>query len=98
MTAFVADLDELSAVVRSLAACERRLATLADDLARAQSVGQEHWDGAAADAEATAYAGWHAGCAAMREALDRMRAAADRARTQYSATADLNRALWQQVG
>ena len=98
MTAFVADLDELSAVVRSLTACERRLATLADDLARTQSVGQEHWGGAAADAEATAHAGWHAGCAAMREALDRMRAAADRARTQYSATADLNLALWHQVG
>ena len=61
MTAFVADLDELSAVVGSLAACERRLATLADDLSRAQSVGQEHWDGVAADAEATGYAGWHAG-------------------------------------
>ena len=98
MTAFVADLDEISAVVRSLAACERRLATLADDLSRAQSVGQEHWDGVAADAEATGYAGWHAGCAAMREALDRMRAAADRARSQYSATADLNLALWRQVG
>jgi WXG100 family type VII secretion target len=97
MTAFRADLDELEAVVASLTACVRRLATLDDDLARAQRLGQAAWAGLSADAQAAAWADWQRGSATMRDALDRMRVAADHAREQYASAADLNVALWAQV-
>jgi WXG100 family type VII secretion target len=97
MTSFLADLDELDSVVTSLTACHRRLAALGDDMAQAQRNGQASWDGTAAEAQSAAWADWQRGSVAMREALDRMRAAAEHARQQYSSAADLNVAMWRQL-
>ena len=60
---FAVDLDDLDAVVADVAACERELTALADDVAREVALLHEAWSGLAADAQLAAQAEWDRGLA-----------------------------------
>jgi WXG100 family type VII secretion target len=55
------------------------------------------WDGEAANAHRRAQISWGRGFVEMRDALERMRKAADSAHHNYAAAAGTNRAIWEQV-
>lgn len=94
MTAHRADLDEMAAVVASLASRSGDLEALADRLAR-QLDSLSSWSGLAAHAHTDARAPWDAGFAEMRAALRDMRAVVDHARSHYAAAVDHNLGLWE---
>lgn len=96
MSAHRADLDEMRAVVSSLASRSGDLEALADRLAR-QLDSLSSWSGLAATAHSDARAPWDAGFATMRAALTDMRGVVDHARGQYAAAADHNVALWEEL-
>lgn len=95
--AFRVDLDELAGVVTSLARRQRSLEALAARLAGDVRRLQEEWDGVAAEAHAAAQAEWDAGCAAMREALADLRAAAAAAGDHYDGAVAANVAMWREL-
>lgn len=95
---FDVDADQLTHTVDRMAASGAILHDLADRLSARVAALHLTWDGAAADAHRAAQAGWEAGFAEMREALDRMRAAARSAHASYTSAADANLRMWEQVG
>ncbi|MFI9402715.1 WXG100 family type VII secretion target [Nocardia sp. NPDC052316] len=80
VTAKVASLT--SFVTDSLTELDQRIATV-----------QSSWNGAAADAHATAHAEWVAAATRMTEGLDKMRAAAAAARNSYESGTAANLAM-----
>ena len=94
---FAVDADELSALVDDLARGHAALTDLAADLERRLADLDHTWAGASADAHATAQAAWDDGFAGMREALLRMRQAADVAHRNYSSAAATNLQMWEQA-
>ena len=94
---FAVDLDDLEAVVADVAACERELTALADEVAREISLLHHAGSGLAADAQLTAQAEWDRGLAAMHAALTRLRLAARAAHDHYTAAAGANVRDWSTV-
>ena len=95
---FDVDADQLAHTVDRMVSCGATLHDLTDRLSARLAALHLTWDGAAAEAHRTAQSEWEAGFAEMREALDRMRAAARTAHTSYTSAADTNLRMWQQVG
>lgn len=96
--AFAVDADDLSGVVDELRRRHAALASLGGDLSRRIALLHDTWDGEAATAHETAQATWDDGFARMREALARMRAAAEVAHRNYTDAATTNLQMWEQVG
>ena len=95
---FEVDADELLHVVDRMAACEAGMRDLAADLERRIDALHLTWQGEAAAAHVLAQATWDRGFADMRDALRQMRAAAHTAHGNYTAAADTNLRMWEQVG
>ena len=95
--AYSLDVDDLAAMVVDLARGHTALSELAADLAH--RIGELHlsWEGQAAEAHRLAQAAWNQGFHEMREALARMRQAADTAHRNYTSAAAVNHQLWEQV-
>jgi WXG100 family type VII secretion target len=95
--AYSLDADDLAATVDDLARAHAALHELAIDLER--RIGELHltWEGQAAEAHRLAHAVWDQDFAEMRDALDRMRHAADTAHRNYTSAATANRQLWESV-
>jgi WXG100 family type VII secretion target len=94
---FTVDADELIRVVEQMAGCESGLRDLAAELARRVEALHLTWDGASAYAHRLANAEWEQGFAGMREALGRMRSAAEVAHGNYTSAAETNTGMWQQL-
>jgi WXG100 family type VII secretion target len=94
---FAVDADDLAHVVDQLAACESALHELAADLERRIAALHVSWDGQAAAAHLVAQAEWEHGFRGMREALAVMRVAGRVAHGNYTASAETNLQLWEQV-
>lgn len=94
---FEIDLDELDGVISDLERTERRLETLTHDIERQILALHESWEGLSAIAQKEAQAEWNQGMEAMRTALADLRAASRMAHTNYSAAAEDNLKMWQQV-
>ncbi len=94
---FEVDVDELLQVVDRMADCEAGLRALATDLDRQIRELHVTWQGEAAQAHDQAQAAWATGFHDMREALGRMRRAAHTAHGNYTAAADTNLRMWEQV-
>lgn len=97
MTTYDVDVTELRAALAELAACQRDLIGLAADIDHTQEQLQARWAGRAADAQASSYGTWRAGCADMVTALARLRAIVAEADAHYSHAVEDNVAMWQQV-
>jgi WXG100 family type VII secretion target len=95
--AFEVDVDELLHVVDRMAACEGAFSDLAADLERRIRELHVTWQGDAAEAHQQAQAAWDHGFRDMRDALGRMRGAAHTAHGNYTAAADTNLRMWEQV-
>ena len=95
--AYSLDVDDLATVIDDLTRGHTALRELAADLER--RIDQLHfsWEGQAAEAHRLAQASWNQGFGEMRDALARMRQAADTAHRNYTSAAALNRQLWEQV-
>lgn len=96
--AFEVDPDQLAHVVDRMAACESGLRDLAADLERRVQALHLTWRGDAAAAHELAQAAWDDGFREMRDALRQMRTAARTAHDNYTAAADTNLRMWEQVG
>lgn len=94
---FHADLDQLADLLDDLARGHDALELLASELARDLARLHGRWDGSAASAHLAAQADWDTGFAAMRSALQSMRAAGATARDNYTAAAHANVVMWDQV-
>jgi WXG100 family type VII secretion target len=94
---YAVDVDELAHVVERLAACESAMHDLAADLERRIAALHVSWDGRAAGAQLVAQAEWEHGFRGMREALAVMRVAGRVAHDNYTAAAETNLQLWEQV-
>ncbi len=94
---FTVDAGELAHVVDQMAACESALHELAADLERRIASLHLSWDGQAAAAHVVAQAEWEHGFRGIREALAVMRAAGRVAQGNYTAAAETNLQLWEQV-
>ena len=94
---FTVDANELIRVVDAMAHCHSGLRDLAADLARRVADLHLTWDGASAHAHRIAHAEWEQGFGTMREALDRMRSAAEVAHGNYTSAAETNLGMWQQL-
>lgn len=97
MTFFQVDLDELSAVVADMLACQRDLIDLAGDVAAETARLHGSWDGVALAAHASSYSRWSDEFAAMTTALAGLRAVGETARANYSAAVVANLAMWESV-
>jgi WXG100 family type VII secretion target len=95
--AYSLDTDGLYAVISELARGHAALAELATRLDHRIEELHLTWDGQAAEAHWLAQQAWASGFADMRDALDRMRGAADTAHANYTSAAVTNRSLWEQV-
>ena len=95
--AYSLDVDQLVSVIDELTRGHAALSALGDDLERRIAGLHLIWDGEAAQAHRLAQAAWDQGFADMREALARMREAADTARHNYTSAATANHQLWEQV-
>ncbi|HXH78960.1 WXG100 family type VII secretion target [Nocardioides sp.] len=97
MTAYAVDVDELVAVISSMASCGRDLVDLATEVESAQRAIHTEWGGQAS----TAHSGWHSqwreSFADMTVALAALRALGDTARANYTAAVDANTTMWEQV-
>ena len=94
---FAVDAGELAHVVDRMTACESALHELAADLERRIAALHISWHGEAAAAHLVAQAEWEHGFRGMREALAAMRAAGRVAHGNYTAAAETNVQLWEQV-
>ncbi|HEU5038932.1 MAG TPA: WXG100 family type VII secretion target [Nocardioides sp.] len=94
---YAVDLDELLATVDALGRCGEALDARLDEIAARVAALHGTWAGLAADAQGAAQAEWEAGFREMRAGLAAMRAAADTAHGHYSAAADTNVRMWEQV-
>ncbi len=95
--AYSVDTDDLTAVIDGLARGHAALGALVVDLERRISALHLSWNGQAATAHCLAQAAWNQDFAEMRDALARMRRAADTAHHNYTSAAAANRHLWEQV-
>lgn len=95
--AYSLDVDDLARVIIDLARGHRALSELAADLERRIDELHLSWEGQAAQAHRLAQAAWNQGFHEMREALARMRQAADTAHRNYTSAAAVNHRLWEQV-
>ena len=95
--AYSLDADDLAAVIDQIAHGHAALNELAVDLDRRISELHLTWDGESAQAHRLAQAAWDQGFEEMRDALARMRQAADTAHDNYTAAAAVNHQLWEQV-
>ena len=91
------DLTELEATVDELARTGTALDALLDEVAARVAALHGTWSGLAAGAQAAAQAEWEAGFREMCEGLDAMRAAGVTAHGTYSAAAETNVRMWEQV-
>lgn len=94
---FSVELDELLRVVDGMAACERELRELAEELGRRVRALHETWEGSAAVAQQSAQLAWESGFRGMREALGRMRTAGRAAHEHYAGALATNVAMWEQL-
>jgi WXG100 family type VII secretion target len=94
---YAVDLAELQATVDELARTGTALDELLDEIAARVAALHGTWSGLAAGAQAVAQAEWEAGFREMREGLAAMRGAGAAAHGNYSAAADTNVRMWQQV-
>ncbi|MEV6559965.1 WXG100 family type VII secretion target [Nocardia sp. NPDC051756] len=92
------DLDHLDAVTAKVAALNSFVADALVELDQRIAAMQSTWDGAAADAHATAHAEWTAAAAKMADGLERMRAAAASARASYNASTTANLSMLGRSG
>ena len=95
--AYSLDLDELYEVIHDLARGHATLCELAAALERRIDELHLTWDGQAAEAHRQAQAAWDQGFGSMRDALARMRQAADTAHRNYTSAATTNHQMWEQV-
>lgn len=95
--AYSLDVDDLAAMVVDLARGHTALSELAADLERRIDELHLRWEGQAALAHRLAQAAWNQGFQEMRDALARMRQAADTAHRNYTSAAAVNHQLWEQV-
>ena len=95
--AFSLDVEALAAMVADLGRGHAAMSALAADLERRIDELHLSWDGQAAQAHRLAQAAWNQGFEEMRDALARMREAADCARHNYVSAATVNQHLWEQV-
>ena len=97
MTAFEVDVDDLRALVGTMADSQRRLLELAADVAALHAALAGDWSGLAADARAASYRRWRDDCADMVSALAALRGAVAAADGHYRGAVAANVALWEQV-
>ena len=95
--AYSLDVDDLARVIIDLARGHRALSELAAALERRIDELHLSWEGQAAEAHRLAQAAWNQGFHERREALARMRQAADTAHRNYTSAAAVNHQLWEQV-
>lgn len=94
---FTVDSDELDEVIGRLEKTESALERLTADLARQMATLQETWEGLSAEAQKEAHEEWTKGMVAMRAAMADLRAAARSAHGNYTAAADANLAMWEDM-
>lgn len=97
MTAYAVDVDELAAVISSMASCGRDLVDLATDVESAHRALHAEWSGQASTAHLGWHSAWRGSFADMTVALAALRALGDTARANYTAAVDANTAMWEQV-
>lgn len=90
------DADELAAVMREMAACQRALVELAGEVEAETTRLHGAWSGLALDEHTASYGAWRDGFAQMVPALAGMRAISEDARRQYAAAVEADIALWEQ--
>jgi WXG100 family type VII secretion target len=95
--AYSLDADDLASVIDEIARGHAALNELAADLDRRIRDLHLTWDGESAQAHRLAHANWDQAFGEMRDALARMRQAADTAHRNYSSAAAVNHQLWEQV-
>jgi len=94
---FTLDVEDLDAVISDLEGTEARLESLTADLEAQMRTLHETWEGLAAQAHVEAHDEWTTGMRAMRQAMSDLRAAARAAHSNYTAAADANRSMWEQM-
>lgn len=95
--AYSLDVDDLATVIDDLDRGHTALNELATDLQRRIDELHLSWEGQTAQAHRLAQAEWSQGFQEMRDALARMRRAADTAHRNYTSAAAVNHQLWEQV-
>ena len=95
--AYSLDVDDLARVIVDLARGHTALSEVAAELERRIDDLHLSWKGQAAEAHCLAQAAWRQGFGEMRDALARMRQAADTAHRNYTSAAAVNHQLWEQV-
>ncbi|GAA1140088.1 WXG100 family type VII secretion target [Nocardioides aquiterrae] len=94
---YAVDLAELQTTVDELGRTGAALDDLLDEITARVAALHGAWSGLAAGAQADAQTEWEAGFREMRDGLAAMRAAGATAHGSYSAAADTNVRMWQQV-
>ena len=94
---FTLDTSELDSVIGDVEECEAELELLLADLDKQMATLQDTWQGDAADAHQVAHEEWSAGMRAMRQAMVDLRTAARSAHGNYTAAADANASMWEQM-
>jgi WXG100 family type VII secretion target len=94
---FAVDTDELDLVVSDLEKCEGALESLLDDLTTQVRAMHGSWEGLTRDAHAAAHEEWSGGMRAMRQAMVELRVAARAAHGHYTAAADANVSMWEEM-
>jgi WXG100 family type VII secretion target len=94
---FTIDTDDLESVISDVEAVENRLETLTSDLEGQMRRLHATWEGLAAQAHDEAHAEWTEGMRTMRQALADLRAAARGAHGNYTAAANANVSMWQDL-
>jgi WXG100 family type VII secretion target len=94
---YAVDLDELLTTVDQLGQCGEALDDLLAEVAARVTALHGTWTGLAAGAQSAAQAEWEAGFREMADGLAAMRAAGVTAHGSYSAAADTNVRMWEQV-
>ncbi|MFD4428680.1 WXG100 family type VII secretion target [Nocardia sp. NPDC058497] len=90
---FRVDLVELEQIVSRVTGFVGFLADSLDGLQQRIGAVQQNWSGAAADAQAEAFRGWHAGATDVADGIDTMRQAAQDAHDRYTAALAANLAM-----
>ena len=96
-TRFAVDADLLAEVTARMSACEAALEQLTSYVEARVAQVHDRWRGPAAQAQVLAQAEWERGLAAMRSALEEIRAGAQRARARYEESATDNQLMWRQL-
>lgn len=97
MRGFAVEVEEVEAVVSDLAATQRRLETLADDLNSQVRLLHGSWQGCGAAAHEAAHRRWRASLDELHGALEALAAAGSNAAESYRAASADNVAMWGQV-